>query len=75
MGAEMRIATGKIVSGKVEIEGEPLAEGAVVTVLVREPDESFEVPIEQEQELLSAIEEADRGDTTDGAALVRSLRR
>lgn len=71
----MRIATGKIVSGKVEIEGEPLAEGAVVTVLVREPDESFEVPIEQEQELLSAIEEADRGDTTDGAALVRSLRR
>jgi hypothetical protein len=75
MGAKMRIATGRIVSGKVEVEGEPLAEGAVVTVLVREADESFEVPVEQEQELLAAIEEADRGETTDGAALVRSLRR
>jgi hypothetical protein len=71
----MRIATGKIVSGKIEIEGEPLAEGAVVTVLVREAEESFEFPVEQEQELLAAIGEAERGETADAAEFVRSLRR
>jgi hypothetical protein len=71
---DMRIATGKIVSGKVEVEGEPLAEGSRVTVLVREQDEPFELPDDQEQELLASIGEADRGELTDGATLLRSLR-
>jgi hypothetical protein len=74
MGIKMRIATGRIVSGKVEIEGEPLDEGSVVTVLVREEGESFEVSADQERDLLAAIAEADGDETTDGATLLRSLR-
>jgi hypothetical protein len=71
----MRIATGRIVDGKVELEGEALAEGVLVTVLIPETDESFESSVDGERELLAAIEEADRDETTDGAALLRSLRR
>jgi len=38
----MKVATGKIVDGKVVLEGEPLAEGSVVTVLARRDDETFD---------------------------------
>lgn len=36
----MRIASGKVVAGKIVVEGEPLAEGATVTVLAPEADGS-----------------------------------
>ena len=68
----MRIATGKVVSGKVVVEGEPLEEGATVTVLAPESGQSFEVTPEQEVALLAAIEEAE-GSLIDGAALLREL--
>jgi hypothetical protein len=71
----MRIANGRIVDGKVEVEGEPLAEGSIVTVLVRDEDESFQVPSAQEAALLAAIDEADRGEVIDGAEFLRSLPR
>jgi hypothetical protein len=70
----MRIASGRIVGGKVEIEGDPPAEGAVVTVLVREDGETFELSVEEEVALLSAIDEAERGVLIDGDELLRSLR-
>jgi len=71
----MRIATGKVVGGKVVVEGAPLDEGATVTVLARESGETFEVSAEQEAELLSAIAEADRGETVSAEEQLRSLRR
>ena len=40
----MQLATGIVVDGKVVVEGESLPEGAVVTILVREADETFRVP-------------------------------
>jgi hypothetical protein len=68
----MRIATGKVVSGKVVVEGEPLAEGATVTVLA--PDESsFELDPEEEALLLASIEEAEQGRVVEGASLRRDL--
>ncbi len=70
----MRIATGKVVSGKVVIEGEPLEEGASVTVLAPEGHEPFEIPEELEAALLESIEEAERGATIEGEALLRELR-
>ena len=36
----MNVATGTVVEGKVVLEGEPLAEGAVVTVVARDDDEA-----------------------------------
>jgi hypothetical protein len=43
----MQLATGTVVEGKVVVEGEALPEGARVTILVREADEPFEVPLER----------------------------
>jgi len=58
----MKVATGKVVGGKVVMEGEPLPEGLVVTVVAREDDETFEVTPEDEEALLAAIAQAERGE-------------
>lgn len=71
----MRVATGKVIGGKVVVEGATLAEGASVTVLVLENDETFEIAPDQERELLRALAEADRGDVIDSEQLLRDLRR
>ncbi|MFY9826495.1 MAG: hypothetical protein WAM82_34350 [Thermoanaerobaculia bacterium] len=71
----MQLATGTVVNGKVVVEGEALPEGAIVTILVREADETFEVPPELEAELLESIAEADRGDTISADELIERLRR
>ncbi len=71
----MRIATGKIVAGKVVLEGEPFEEGTAVAVIAADDSESFELSPEQEAELLEAIAEIDRGEFVDGADLLRSLKR
>ena len=69
----MRIASGKVVAGKVVIEGEPLAEGATVTVLAPDSDESFELSSEDESILLQSIREAEQGLVVEGATLLRDL--
>jgi hypothetical protein len=50
----MKIITGHVVDGTIVVEGEPLEEGATVTVLAREDDESFELSAADEAELLKA---------------------
>jgi hypothetical protein len=71
----MKVATGKVVGGKVVLEGEPLAEGSVVTVVAREEDETFEVTPEEEKALLAAIAQADRGEVVSWEELRERLRR
>ena len=71
----MKVATGRVVGGKVVLEGEPLAEGSVVTVLAREDDETFEVSAEEERALLEAIAQADRGQVVSWEELRDQLRR
>jgi hypothetical protein len=71
----MQLATGTVVDGKVIVEGEPLPEGTVVTILAREADETFEVPPELEAELSESIAEADRGETISADELIERLRR
>jgi hypothetical protein len=39
----MRVATGKVIDGKVVVEGEPLVEGSTVTVFLPGPDEEIEL--------------------------------
>jgi len=51
-----------------------LPEGATVTVIAREADETFEVDADTEQILLRAIEQCDRGDTMPMADLFGELR-
>jgi hypothetical protein len=70
----MKVATGKIVGGKVVLDGADFAEGASVMVLAREDDESFEASPELESALLQAMDQAQRGDTISGEALLARLR-
>lgn len=71
----MQIVTGTVVAGKVVVEGDPLPEGAIVTVLAREADETFDVPPELEAELAESIAEADRGETVPANEVIENLRR
>ena len=59
----MRIAPGKVVDGRVELDAE-LPEGAAVTVLALEGDETFEADPETEKMLLEAIAQCRRGQTS-----------
>jgi hypothetical protein len=71
----MQLATGTVIGGKVIVEGEPLPEGALVTILAREADETFEVPPELEADLMESIAQADRGETLSADALLEHLRK
>jgi beta-lactam-binding protein with PASTA domain len=69
----MRIAPGRVVNGRVELDTE-LPEGTSVTVLALEGDETFEVDAETERMLLQAIAECEKGQTTPMADLLSELR-
>jgi len=71
----MQIATGTVVNGKVVVEGVPLAEGTVVAVLSRGADESFVLSPEDEDELLAAIAEIERGEFVPAEDLLESLKK
>ena len=71
----MQLATGTVVDGKIVVEGDPLPEGAVVTILARDADETFEVPPELEAELLESIAQAERGETISAEQVLERLRR
>jgi len=71
----MKIATGKVVGGKVELEGDPLAEGSVVTVISTEDGETFEVSPDEERALQAAIAQADRGEVVSWDEVKTKLRR
>ncbi|MFN7571482.1 MAG: hypothetical protein ACK5TK_08520 [Betaproteobacteria bacterium] len=70
----MQLAIGTVVGGKAIVEGAPLPEGAVVAVLAREAEETFDVPPELEAELLESIAEADSGQTFSADTLLQRLR-
>ena len=69
----MRITTGIVIEGKIVVEDFPLEEGALVTVLARESEETFLLTPEEEAELLLSIEQADRGETFSAEEVLDSL--
>ena len=71
----MLITTGKVRGGRIQIDARNLPEGATVTVLAPEGDETFELSSEEEAKLLAAIAEAERGETTNAADLLKQIRR
>jgi hypothetical protein len=71
----MQLATGTVVGGKIVVEGDPLPEGAVVTILAREADETFEVPPELEPELQESLAQAARCETISAEEMLERLRR
>ena len=62
-----------VTSGKVVIEGSPLPEGEVVTVLAREPGEEFVLTPEQESFLTESAEQARRREVISGDEMLRRI--
>ena len=71
----MKIATGKVVGGKVVVEGVTLEEGSSVTVLAKDDETGVTLSPEEEAEILLAIAEADRGETASAEEVLERLAR
>ena len=69
----MKIATGKVVGGKVVLEGAAFEEGTSVTVLARDEEDAVSLTPEEEAELLLAIAEADRGELVSAEEVLAKL--
>ena len=70
----MQVTTGKVIGGKVVVDGVPLVEGSTVTVLSRESKVPFTLSAEDERELREAVAEIERGDFVTLEQLTESLR-
>lgn len=71
----MRVATGRVVDGRVELLEAELPEGASVTVLLSEGDETFEADEATERMLLESIAQCERGETVPFERVLEELRR
>lgn len=69
----MRVSTGKVVAGKVVVEGPPLEEGSTVTVLAPDDAEGFELAPADEAALLASLAEANRGEFVESAEILAKL--
>lgn len=70
----MRVASGRIVDGHVEIDDAQFPEGAAVTVLFPD-EETFEADPETERMLLESIAQCDRGEGLPLETVLATLRR
>ena len=71
----VRVFAAKVVHGTIVIEGDPLPEGAEVTVIARDGVEDFTLSDDDEAELLARIASVDAGDIVDEKELRGRLRR
>ena len=55
-------------------DGDSLEEGVTVTILVPEPDETFELTPDEEAALEESLKQAAQGQFVDAEALLRELR-
>jgi hypothetical protein len=70
----MKVAIGRVLDGKVIVDGEPFAEGSVVTVILHDDDEAFGVSPVEENVLLRAIAQAELGEVVSWENLRERLR-
>jgi hypothetical protein len=69
----MQIASGKVIGGQVVVEAE-LPEGADVTLIALDGEETFEVSPELEAIILESIAQGARGEAVSAEDLLRELR-
>ena len=75
MLAIMKVATGKIVGGKIVLEGASFEEGTSVTVLARDENSGVTLTPDEEAEILLAIAEVERGETVSAEEVLAKLAR
>lgn len=71
----MRVASGRVIDGRVELMDSEFPEGSAVTVLLAEGDETFEADEETERMLLESIAQCERGQTVPFETVIDRLRR
>lgn len=70
----MKVMTGTVVGGRVELPAEFVAEGAHVMVLAPESDKPVRLSPAEERELVEAMDQIRRGEYIDGQDLLNELR-
>ena len=71
----MRVASGRVIEGRVELMDAEFPEGATVTVLFPEGDETFHADEETEKMLLESIAQCEHGETVPFEQVLEELRR
>lgn len=74
-GVNVRVIAAKVIRGTIVIEGDPLPEGANVTVVARDGADDFTLSADDEAELIARIASVDAGDIIDEKELRARLRR
>lgn len=69
----MKVMTARVVNGKIDVGDADLEEGAVVAVLIS-GNSDFGLSAADEKDLAEALEAIQRGEFTDGKALLDELR-
>lgn len=70
----MKVISGMVVDGHVEVPEEFATEGSQVLLLAPESGEPIQLSSAEERELWEAMEEIRRGEYVDGEALLSELR-
>jgi hypothetical protein len=70
----MRVASGRIIDDRIEVDAADLPEDAAVTVLVSEGEEIFGVDEEAERMHLKSIAQCDRGQTVPLSQVLDEIR-
>ncbi|MGQ0835331.1 MAG: hypothetical protein ACT4O5_10505 [Gammaproteobacteria bacterium] len=70
----MKVTSGRVRNGRIDVEGEPLPEGASVMILSIEGDETFELSPDEEAALDAALAEASRGEFVDASEVLKEIR-
>jgi len=68
----MKVIAGRVVCGKIEIETD-LQEGTPVAILAA-GESGFQLTPDEEEELVTALNDIRRGDFVDGRELLRELK-
>jgi hypothetical protein len=71
----MRITSGKVTDGKIDVSEASFREGQRVTSLAVEDHETFELGPREEADLLAAMAEGDRGEVMAADEVLRELGR
>ncbi len=71
----MKIFSGTVVGGKIEVPEDALTEGDQVAIVAAEPAQAIQLTPEQETELVVAVEDIRRGKYLDGQELLAELRK
>ena len=69
----MQVATGKVIDGKVVVDGVVLPEGTVVTIFAKDAETVVRLSPSLQSELEEALDEADREEGVSAEALLDRL--